>query len=150
MDNHIKIIKTKDVEIAHKALCFFDNVMAPSMTSRNINLFEREKKIIEFGEVIVLFFDDKICGIASAYLNDNINLNAYLSIIVIDPNLQGKGYGKKLLNIIENLAIEKLMKKIILEVRKDNYSAIKFYLSMGYKKCDFNEQNNSFFMEKNL
>lgn len=42
------------------------------------------------------------------------------------------------------------MKKIILEVRKDNYSAIKFYLSMGYKKCDFNEQNNSFFMEKNL
>lgn len=44
MDNHIKIIKTKDVEIAHKALCFFDNVMAPSMTSRNINLFERAKK----------------------------------------------------------------------------------------------------------
>ena len=54
--------------------------------------------------------------------------------IVINPKYQKKGYGKSLfVYLIKGLKYRGI-KDILLEVRKSNIKAIKFYLRLGFKK----------------
>ena len=50
---------------------------------------------------------------------------------VIDPKYQGRGYGKKIVDLICDKAKEKY-KNILLEVKKDNLKAIHIYEKYGF------------------
>jgi ribosomal protein S18 acetylase RimI-like enzyme len=58
----------------------------------------------------------------------------YISNIAIYPEYRGIGLGKKLLNFIEDLAKNRKLKRIVLEVEKENLNAIKVYENFGFKK----------------
>ena len=54
--------------------------------------------------------------------------------IGVDPRYQGFGYGKKLMMEEEKNAIEQGFQRMQLSVDKNNYHAIGFYESLGWKK----------------
>ena len=58
----------------------------------------------------------------------------YISNIAIYPEYRGIGLGTKLLNFIEDLAKNRKLKRIVLEVEKKNLNAIKVYENFGFKK----------------
>lgn len=55
---------------------------------------------------------------------------------VIDLRHQGKGFGLKALNFIEELAKEKGFKALVLDTNKKR-KAIKIYKKFGFKKTDY-------------
>ncbi|MCD8090243.1 MAG: ribosomal protein S18-alanine N-acetyltransferase [Clostridiales bacterium] len=57
----------------------------------------------------------------------------HITNIAITPEEQGKGLGRRLMNEIINLAKEKKMIGITLEVRSSNQKAINLYESSGFK-----------------
>jgi ribosomal protein S18 acetylase RimI-like enzyme len=58
----------------------------------------------------------------------------YISNIAIYQEYRGIGLGTKLLNFIEDLAKNRKLKRIVLEVEKKNLNAIKVYENFGFKK----------------
>lgn len=53
--------------------------------------------------------------------------------IYLDPEIQKKGYGKKVFHYIEELALKNQSKALILNVNRHN-SAIGFYTKLGFEK----------------
>lgn len=57
----------------------------------------------------------------------------YISNVAIDRYHRGMGYGSKLMNYAEKLAIENGLSKISLDVENTNALAIELYKRLGYK-----------------
>src|SRR5690606_24277667 len=67
-----------------------------------------------------------------------------LDKIYIHPELQGKGFGKYILNEIKKLAVEYNYNEIELRVNRKNESAINFYKKNGFSitaSADFPAEN---------
>ena len=54
--------------------------------------------------------------------------------IAVNPSQQGLGVGKLLMDDIEAIALEKKFKELNLTVHTDNFRAVKFYESLGWRK----------------
>jgi ribosomal protein S18 acetylase RimI-like enzyme len=83
------------------------------------------------GHVLIVEFKRKVAG-AAIMLWRRGRTVARLYNIVIDPTLQGKGLGARLLEACEREAFRQGYRKISLEVRTDNKAAIAFYRYHGY------------------
>lgn len=59
---------------------------------------------------------------------------ADIQTIAIDPEAQGRGLGRALMQVMIDKARELDARDVMLEVRKDNPVAIGLYLSLGFKK----------------
>ena len=86
---------------------------------------EKIIKNIKTGNYFVLVDKNKLLGSVDLY-NKNVVGSLYIKYSEV-----GKGYGRMLMNFIENYAKKKGIKKIILFPTK---TAIKFYEKLGYKK----------------
>ncbi len=93
---------------------------------------------------IAFFFEGNACHVES---------------IAVLPEKKGKGIGKILMKEMESICKTRGAVRVVLEVREKNYSAIKFYESLGYRKSRIIENyyiipyrgsRNAFFMEKEL
>ncbi|MHB1686213.1 MAG: GNAT family N-acetyltransferase [Ignavibacteriaceae bacterium] len=73
----------------------------------------------------------------------------FLSKIYIKSSERGKGYAKKAIQFVEDLAKEKGLKKITLTVNKNNINAIKVYEKIGFKNLGSIVQDigNGFIMD---
>lgn len=79
---------------------------------------------------------------------DNKNI-VRLGFIIIDNELRGKGYGKKLINkAIEYAKKELNAKEINLGVYDNNTSAFKCYQSLGFKIINEQKETYYFYNEK--
>ena len=58
----------------------------------------------------------------------------YISNIATYPSFRGMGLGTKLLTFSEDVAKNRKMKRLVLEVEKENENAIKVYENFGFKK----------------
>lgn len=58
---------------------------------------------------------------------------AHLLVIGVDPAHQGKGVGRRLIELVEGQARQKGLTVMVLEVRKSNHQAKGFYRHMGYQ-----------------
>lgn len=56
----------------------------------------------------------------------------HITNIAIDSAYHGKGYGRELLTYVANLAFDKGINSLTLEVRASNERAIRFYNKMGF------------------
>ena len=59
---------------------------------------------------------------------------SHLLTIVVHPDEQGKGYGKKMLNNMIKLAVTHHAKTMYLEVRPSNKSAVQLYHQRGFNE----------------
>lgn len=90
------------------------------------------KQQLENKHVFLLVEDEnQFVGFASYELNyENTNKTKIQKIYIL-PTIQGKGFGKKIINFIEEKAIDRKQKGLILNVNKYN-KAKDFYLSQGF------------------
>ncbi len=86
------------------------------------------EKSMESGCIMVVCCsDDMVIGYAGLYLSGDITNIAVL------PEYRGKGFGKKLVMEIINVANKNMIDQIFLEVRESNTIAQKLYESCGFK-----------------
>ncbi|MGV8135143.1 MAG: GNAT family N-acetyltransferase [Mangrovibacterium sp.] len=87
------------------------------------------------GFVLFILVNEQITGLATCFINfSTFKAKPFINIhdVIIDKDQRGKGYGKLLLNKIEDIAREGKYCKITLEVREDNYTAQKLYKKLGF------------------
>jgi len=122
-DNDLKDIS--EIENASFSVGAYSLIMLKSMIYSNSSF------------TIVIEENNKIIGYGTA---EKLNRNSMdIESIAILPGYQGKGYGSKLIEAIENEIKKRNYKKIILEVREKNENAKNFYLNHGYKIINFIE-----------
>ena len=82
---------------------------------------------------LLLIKDESVIGYVSAtIIFDECNLLK----IVVDKTYRGNGYAKYLLQELVNICKFNNSNKIFLEVRNDNFSAIKLYEKFGFEKTN--------------
>ena len=108
----------------------------------NRNAFENDVKrdelyVLEIeGEikgciVVSTFMDDEYVPINWLTANEN---NIYIHRLAIDPNMQGKGFARKLMDFAEAYAIENAYSSIRLDTFSQNKRNQKFYELRGYQQ----------------
>ncbi len=88
---------------------------------------------IDFGfadDILVYVEENKIIGFISYKIKNN---EATIGLVAILPNHQGKGIGKKLLQVVENELIKNNIIILKIPTQKENLEACSFYEKRGYK-----------------
>lgn len=102
-------------------------------------------KFVSNANVIAACEGNSVCGFAAYYANDNATRNAYISMIAVLPPYRKNGVGLLLLNQITMHTKERGMKRIHLQVDKNNVSAIRFYQNNHF--AVFRISGNFYYME---
>ncbi len=89
-------------------------------------------KIWNRGIVVAAKENDETIGYIAFYSNDTTTAEAYITLLAIKPEFQKMGYGKGLFKKCVDMSSGYGMKKIRLEVNKNNLSAINFYYHIGF------------------
>lgn len=82
-------------------------------------------------EYLCLKVGDKVISFTSFRLKNSQTI--WVSHICTDPDFQGKGYGVKLMQKIEEIAKERNAKVVVLETERQADWAVNFYLKNNYK-----------------
>lgn len=96
-----------------------------------IHAYQSELCHNQSARYIVMVQDLEVIGYCGFWI---ILDEAHITTIAVDPDIQGKGYGKKLLTYIMALAKEWGIKKMTLEVRVSNTKAQSLYEKLGFKQ----------------
>lgn len=91
-------------------------------------------KIISLSTIVPYFIEGELKAFISYYKNNPEKTVAFLTMILVAKDYQGKGIGKLLLEFSIKDILKSGFKKYSLEVSKDNASAIQFYLNYGFTK----------------
>ena len=90
-------------------------------------------------EAVILYVDKEPCGFAVFYYTFSTTTGKrglHLDDLYIEPDHQGKGLGKKVMDYLSQLAISKKCARFEWWALKTNDSAIKFYNNIGAKSLD--------------
>jgi len=99
-------------------------------------------KLIKFAEVVVAKHVWKDIGFVAVYANDQVQLYAFVTSIGIKPEFRGHGIGILLLNQAIEVAREKGMQRIRLEVNLQNHAAVSLYRNCGFTEVCLYERRN--------
>lgn len=114
----------------------------------DLNLENYVDKIISHAKIISIVIGGEIRAFIAYYDNDPKKELAYLTMVVVDYEYRGLGYGKNLIKMaLENLK-HRNFKKFKLEVHKENDQAYLLYKSLGF--CLSGENDESIFMIKEI
>ena len=99
----------------------------------------------EKGKMAGVFIDNQLVGVCGVTFETTVLPNAGEVIqMYVKPEYQSKGFGKSLMLKIKEICDSCAISTVLLEVVKDNESAIKVYKQSGYKineslSCDPNK-----------
>ncbi len=114
----------------------------------NSNIEGYVDKLLTYSSLISFQKEGVLNAFIAYYDNDPANRTAYLTMLAVSSDNQGMGIGSILLKAsIENLK-RKGFSNYKLEVKKQNFKAIKFYESFGFNVLE--ENGLSLFMIKEL
>lgn len=144
----MEYVKIESLDAVKSCLSGFDDCY-PRLVNRikDIDIFA--KKLADNGNVIAYKDSSDVKGVICYYANDTDNLFGYITIVWIYKENRREGIGTKLLNYCITDMINKGMKTVGLEVKKDNKKAIAFYLKNGFIKQGI-ENNDSCYMIRML
>lgn len=123
-----------------------DNAFAEPVSEREIYA-ELLQKISKNG-IFVFAYQENPIAYCAFYANNMDTKTAYISLIAVNPEYQHLHIGKKLLNHCFEIARMYGMRACSLEVKKNNFSAIRFYQANGF--VFLSEREDSFLMKKEL
>lgn len=121
----MKIIETKNIEDLERFLA------AAGGSLSSFRYFESRPHTIINQQMVTLLGYENGSPIAYGHLEKEGD-KVWLGICVADDN-RGKGYGKKVMDELIRLSIEKDVETIHLSVYADNLPAIKMYEKYGFK-----------------
>jgi ribosomal protein S18 acetylase RimI-like enzyme len=91
------------------------------------------------GFVLFVAVNGKIAGLVTCFINfSTFKAKKYLNIhdIIIQKEYRSAGIGRKLMEKCIDIANERELCKVTLEVREDNLNAKTLYESLGFKETD--------------
>lgn len=112
----------------------------PVPLSKRVNIASYVDKILDNGEMFLLFERYKIYGIIAFYANNLITKKAFLIIVSLLPNVQGMGYGKKLIQVMLNRCVFLEMDSVELMIHESNKNAIFLYKRFGFVTVSSDEK----------
>lgn len=113
----------------------------------SLDVVEYVEKIKEHASIISVHNNDSLVAFIAYYDNDPNFDFAFLSMLAVSNDFKGMGYGKSLLEISIRKIEKKGFKRYGLEVKKNNFDAIKLYEKYGFVFKE--ERKNGFiYMEK--
>ena len=136
-NNNMKYIRLRSAETIQECLYQFTDCY-PRLVRRGIIIQEYAKKMADSGWTLAYKDHDKIKGIICFYANDLKSFTGYVSLIWIKQENRHEGIGSKLMDYCLKIMEIEGMKKVELEVRNDNISAISFYRKHGFIKSNRN------------
>lgn len=145
----IKLIDTLDKCAIEEAVKLLEGRLSPSLTERGINISQYSEKLGVHGKVWCHYNMGRPVSIIAGYFNDVTSRTAYLSMLAVDREYQGKKLASSLLSEFENYAVKNGMHYVKLEVRKHNIAAQNLYNKFGYKAIG-EASETSFYMKKEL
>ena len=130
-ENQIVIIENLAKEIWNE---YFTAIIGKAQVDYMLEKFQSKKAITEQIENGFLYF----------LLKNNENPVGYIAVIAEDKQLflsklyitlaeRSKGYGRKAIEFLEQLAIEKKLSKISLTVNRNNSATISCYKKLGFE-----------------
>ena len=145
MEKHFKLKKINDKNSILRTLKYCSSCLFNQNINNDSSLKYYADKFCQNAHVVQICCDNNVIGFASYYCNDLDNKNAFLSMIIILSQYQSMGAGSALLKYILEDCKSAGMEHLLLEVDKQNRSAIEFYLKKGFVFLD-KENDKSFFM----
>lgn len=89
-------------------------------------------KYSEFGRFLCAKINNETVGFCAYYANSKREGTAYISIIAVRKEMQGMGIGSALLEKTISDCKKEQMRRILLEVNKNNKKAMRFYIRHGF------------------
>ncbi|MBC7464349.1 MAG: GNAT family N-acetyltransferase [Bdellovibrio sp.] len=120
-----------------KALAEYEKLSAEVVATEEKlrqTLFEEKS-----AEVLIAFWNNEPAGFALFFSNYSTFLaqkGIYLEVLFVNPELRGKGIGKKLLKHLAQIAKDRNCGRLEWSVLDWNKDAIDFYVSIGAKPND--------------
>lgn len=145
----IQLREVSDNNAITEAVERLEGMLVPSLIERNINLKEYVAKLSAYGKIWCHYDMGKPVSIIAGYFNDMISKTAYLSMLAVEKEYQGKKLAYSLLSEFEDYAVRNGMNSVKLEVRKHNTAAQSLYKRFGYEFVD-EASETSFYMKKKL
>lgn len=81
-------------------------------------------------DVLVMSIDNALAGFITYKSESDF---AQIGLIAVAPNFQGQGIGRKLLNFVENVLLERNIFELRIPTQLKNEAACSFYKKQGYK-----------------
>lgn len=147
--NGIQLREVSDNNAVEEAVERLEMMLVPSLSERDVNLAQYAEKLCIHGRVWCHYDMGKPVSIIAGYFNDMTSQTAYLSMLVVAKEYQGKKLASSLLSEFEDYAIQKGMAYVKLEVRKHNTAAQNLYRKFGYEIID-EASETSLYMKKKL
>lgn len=114
----------------------------------SVNLMEYVEKILQKATIISISQNHSLVAFIAYYDNDPEKKTAYLTMIVVDDDAKGLGYGKNLIELsIANLKKQNFI-NYRLEVHKNNINALRLYENLGFKVEEY--RGDSIYMSLQL
>lgn len=145
----VQLMETFNLDAVEEAVISLEKMLVPSLTDRNVNLIQYASKLSKYGKVWCHYDMGKPISIIAGYFNDTETQTAYLSMVAVAKEYQGKKLASSLLCEFEDYAIKNNMYYIKLEVRKNNYAAQSLYKKFGYVVIS-EASKTSYYMKKSL
>lgn len=99
-------------------------------------------KLMNVADVMAHYKNGRLVGFVAFYCNDEVMKQAFVSLIVVSPDMRGTGVSGSLLETMVLMAKRYGLEKICLEVKKNNCRAFKFYVRHGFKIKSQNEHSH--------
>ena len=147
--NGIQLREVSDKNAVEEAVEHLEMMLVPSLTERNVNLAQYAEKLCIHGRVWCHYDMGKPVSIIAGYFNDMTSQTAYLSMLAVAKEYQGKKLASSLLAEFEDYASQNGMAYVKLEVRKHNTAAQSLYRKFGYEIID-EASETSLYMKKKL
>ena len=146
---------TSQIEIVAKLACeiwnqHFTPIIGKAQVDFMLEKFQSQKAISEQIEngysYYLLRADGDYIGYMGLCLKED---ELFLSKLYVRASQRGKGYGRKAVEFLEELAKQKALSKITLTVYKNNTDSVKAYESFGFKNLGSFVQDisNGFIMD---
>lgn len=145
----IQLQKVSDNNAAEEAVVQLEKMLVPSLTERGMDLSQYAAKLNTCGKIWCHYDMGKPVSIIAGYFNDTTSQTAYLSMLAVAKEYQGKKLASSLLAEFEDYAVQKGMCHVKLEVRKHNTVAQSLYRKFGYEVTD-EASETSLYMKKKL
>jgi GNAT superfamily N-acetyltransferase len=109
----------------------------PEALDRFFSDLQRGKLLTEPGaEAFVATIDGEPCGVVSVHPDEDYftgHPRAYVDILVVAHEAEGKGVGRALMDRVERWARDRAFREVVLDVFAGNQGAIAFYERQGYR-----------------
>lgn len=109
----------------------------------SVDISDYSSKIFDKAVLFECWNGELLVGLVAAYFNDPQKKSAYITNVSVLKEYFGNGIASKLIENCVNYGIKNNFSQIILEVDKNNNSAINLYKKFNFKETETNKDKIS-------